>query len=122
MLSASIASRTDNDKSKLAPITHIFIYVLVSVVLSVLTLLLKPLMIDGDGLTHSTRAIYAGFLEGMDPKHPLAAALLRAIYLPLAAVGLRRFSLTAFVGVSVFSAVGTFLLLACSIFPRFIRG
>jgi hypothetical protein len=58
----------------------------------------------------------------MDPKHPLAAALLRAIYLPLAAVGLKRFSLTAFVGVSILSAVGTFLLLACSIFPRFIRG
>jgi len=92
-----------------------------AILLSVLTLLLKPIMIDGDGLSHSSRAIYAGFLAGMDPKHPLAAALLRAVYLPLAAVGLRRFSLTSFVGVSILSGVGTFLLLACSIFPRLIK-
>ncbi len=120
-LSDSVAPTTDNDRSKFASRIHIIVYAVLSVLLSILALLLKPIMIDGDGLSHSSRAIYAGFLAGMDPKHPLAAALLRAIYLPLAAVGLRRFSLTAFVGVSILSAVGTFLLLACSIFPRFIR-
>jgi hypothetical protein len=57
----------------------------------------------------------------MDPRHPLAAAVLRAIYLLLRAAGLERVALTAFAGVSSLSAVGTFLLLACSIFPRFIR-
>jgi len=83
-------------------------------------LFLRPLAIDGDGLTHSSRAIYEGFLAGMDAKHPLAAMVLRAIYLPLQAAGLKRVTLSAFVAVSSVSAVGTFLLLACSIFPRFI--
>ena len=60
--------------------------------------------------------------RGWTPSIRSPPRVLRAIYLPLAAVGLRRLSLTAFVGVSILSAVGTFLLLACSIFPRFIRG
>jgi hypothetical protein len=76
--------------------------------------------VDGDGATLSGRAIYRGFLAGMDPKHPLAAAVLRAVYLSLEEVGMKRAGLTAFTAVSVLCAVGTFLLLACSIFPRFI--
>jgi hypothetical protein len=54
------------------------------------TLMLEPVMVDGDGLGHSSRAIYESFLSGMDPKHPLAAAFFRCFYLPLEALGLRR--------------------------------
>jgi hypothetical protein len=57
----------------------------------------------------------------MDPRHPLAAAVLRAVYVLLQAAGLEHVTLKAFVGVSSLSAIGTFLLLARSIFPRFIR-
>ncbi len=51
---------------------------------------LRPAMVDGDGLSHSSHAIYAGFLEGMDPKHPTLAAVFRCVYLPLEWLGLRR--------------------------------
>jgi hypothetical protein len=92
-----------------------------SVSLFGLNLTLTPIMIDGDGLAHASRAMYEGFLSGMNPKHPLAAAVLRAIYLPIRALGLSRMALTAFVSISSLSAVGTLLLLACSLYPRFIR-
>ena len=81
---------------------------------------LRPLMVDGDGLAHATRAIYSGFLEGMLPQHALAASLFRCVYLPLEWIGLRRYSIVAIAAISHLSAVGVFLLLAMSIYPRFI--
>jgi hypothetical protein len=78
-------------------------------------------MIDGDAAYHSSRAMYEGFLSGMDPKHPLAAAVLRVLYLPLRAAGWERASLTAFTALSAACGAGTFFLLAYSIFPRFIK-
>lgn len=120
MLSTSIASRTGNAESEGAPGTRIIFYLSLSVILLVLALSLKPLMIDGDGAYHSARAMYEGSLSGMDPKHPLAAAVLRAIYLPLRAAGWERASLTAFTAFSAACGAGTFFLLAYSIFPRFI--
>jgi hypothetical protein len=120
-LSTSVSSTARDDKSRFDFGESRIVYLLWSLFLVVQTLLLKPIMVDGDGLSHSSRAIYQGFLSGMDPNHPLAAALLRAIYIPLRAAGLERLTLTTFVGVSSLCAVGTFLLLACSIFPRFIK-
>jgi hypothetical protein len=120
-LSTSVASTACDEKSQLDFRVPQIAYLVCSLFLVVQTLLLTPMMVDGDGLTHSSRAIYQGFLSGMHPKHPLAAALLRTIYLPLQAAGLKRLTLTAFVGVCSLCAVGTFLLLACSIFPRFIK-
>lgn len=81
---------------------------------------LSPLMADGDGSAHATRAIYSGFLEGMLPQHPLGAALFRCVYLPLEGAGLRAYSIAAIAAVSHLSAVGVFLLLALSIYPRFV--
>ena len=85
------------------------------------TLMLEPVMVDGDGLGHSSRAIYESFLSGMDPRHPLAAAFFRCFYLPLEALGLRRSAIQAFSLVDHACGVGIFLFLACSVFPRFIR-
>jgi hypothetical protein len=65
--------------------------------------------------------MYEDFVSGMDPKHPIAAAMLRAIYLPLQAAGLKAATLTAFAVVSGLCTVGSFLLLACSIYPQFIK-
>ena len=120
-LSGSIAPTTENDKSNFESRIYRTECLLVSVSLLILTLSLKPMMIDGDGLSLSSRAIYEGFLSGMDPRHSLAAAVLRTIYLPLQAVGLERMALYAFIGVSSLCGAGTFLLLASSIFPRFIK-
>jgi hypothetical protein len=78
-------------------------------------------MVDGDGLAHASRAIYRGFLPGMAPKHALEAALLRCVYLPLDAAGLRTHTLAGFLTLSHLSAVGIFWLLAKRIFPVFLR-
>jgi hypothetical protein len=75
-------------------------------------------MPDGDGLSHANRAIYDGFLEGSQPKHPLAAALLRSVYLLLSTVGMRAHTIGAFSMVSHVCGAGTLLLLSCSIYPR----
>ena len=74
-------------------------------------------MVDGDGLAHASRAIYQRFLSGMDPTLPLEAALLRCIYLPLDAAGLKHHTLSGFLTVSHLAAVGIFWLLAQRIYP-----
>src|SRR5688500_18857000 len=91
----------------------------ISVVLFLFLFALRPLMVDGDGLGHATRAIYWGFLDGMYPQHVLAASLFRCVYLPLEGFGLRRYSIAAIATISNLSAVGVLLLLATSIYPRF---
>ena len=92
-----------------------------AVFLAAINASLLPAMIDGDGLSHSSRAVYDGFLQGMDPKHPLAAAVLRCVYLLLEAFGLRRYTILAIAAVSNLSAVGTFWLLARVIYPAYLR-
>lgn len=120
-MSASVAPSTRGDERNPEQGTHVFTCVFLSILLFALTMSLRPLAVDGDGAYHSTRAMYKSFLAGVDPKHPLAAALLRAVYLPLQAAGLKRASLVGFTAVSALCAVGTFLLLERIIFPRFIR-
>jgi hypothetical protein len=92
-----------------------------TLILGALALGLSPAMIDGDGLTHSERAISQGFLEGMEPKHPLAAMALRAIYLPLSIAGGGHLTLRAFTAFSAACGAMTFALLRWRIFPRFIK-
>jgi hypothetical protein len=94
---------------------------LLTSVLVLFAFLLSPPVVEGDSAFHSARAVYAGFLTGMEPRHPLATIPLRAIYVTLLAVGLGQFSLKAFVVVSSLGMAGTFLLLARSIYPRFIK-
>jgi len=119
--SAQVASSSEGLQSGSATKARWVAPLVLSALVFALTMSLAPIMVDGDGAFHSGRAIYLSFRKGMDLKHPLAAPVLRAIFLPLQALGLRRFTLTAFVGVSSLCTVGTFLLLACSVFPRFIK-
>jgi hypothetical protein len=78
-------------------------------------------MVDGDGLAHASRAIYQGFLSGMEPKHPLEAALLRCVYLPLDAAGFRDQTFSGFLAVSHLAAIGIFWLLARRVYPIFLQ-
>jgi hypothetical protein len=94
---------------------------LLTMFLVVFAFMLSPLMVSGDGANYSARALYAGFLTGIEPRHPLATIPLRTIYVVLRAVQLDHYSLKAFVAVSSLSTAGTFLLLAWSVYPRFIR-
>jgi hypothetical protein len=112
---------TRRDTQKKYSLSKSFILLTVSAAFFVSALLLEPIMVDGDGLTHASRAIYDGFLMGMEPNHPLAPAFLRCVFLPLEAVGMRRYALRAFDIVDHLCGVAIFLLLACSIFPRFIK-
>jgi hypothetical protein len=87
----------------------------------ILTTAYEASMEDGDGLTLASHAIYTGFLPGMTPRHALSAALLRSVYLPLEAAGLRDRAIGAFALVSHLSGAGVLWLLAVSIYPRFLR-
>lgn len=78
---------------------------------------LQPVMPDGDGLAHALRAIYSTYLDGIDIKHPLYAALLRAVYQLSVAGGLRTHTITLLSLSSHLAAVGIFLLLARSLYP-----
>lgn len=96
------------------------VLVITSIVLFVFMSSLQPLMPDGDGLSHASRAIYSGFREGMIPQHLIAAAALRCVYLPVQALGLDRYVIWALAASSHLATIGTFVLLAGVIYPRFL--
>src|SRR5688572_30665010 len=77
-------------------------------------------MPDGDGLGHASRALHLGFLEGMDPKHPLYAPFLRCLYKVLAVFSFQKHAIEAFQFASHLAGVGTFLVLARGTYPLFI--
>jgi hypothetical protein len=82
---------------------------------------LQPRMPDGDGLAHASRAIYEGFLEGMEAKHLTYAAVLHSVYVPLRVLNLHSYAISALSMTSHLAAVGIFLLLARTIYPLFIK-
>ncbi len=82
---------------------------------------LQPLMPDGDGLAHALRAIYSTYRDGIDVKHPLYAAFLRALYQLSVATDLRTHTIAVLSLSSHLAAVGIFLVLARSLYPMFMN-
>ncbi|MCS7044940.1 MAG: hypothetical protein NZO58_01160 [Gemmataceae bacterium] len=93
---------------------------LAAAVLAVLVAV-RPCAPDGDGMYHAGRAIERSFRDGMVAKHPLYAAVLRALYLVLDAVGLRSWVLDAFAIVSCSCGAALYLLLARGLFAPLLR-
>lgn len=83
-------------------------------------LALQPRLPDGDGLSHAAHAIFQSFHDGMRPKHPLYAAVMRCVYLAVDGVGLRPYTLVALAALSHLAAVGSFFLLLRGLLPPFL--
>jgi hypothetical protein len=96
-------------------------FVLATATLSLILPRLRPALVDGDGLYHASRAIYQGYLGGIDPKHPLAAMLLRVVAVPIGRLAPKSWMIPALSWVSHLSAIGVFLVLGLVIYPMYIR-
>lgn len=82
---------------------------------------LRPVMPDGDGLSHAGRAMMPGFLDGMVPAHPIYAPVLHGVYNIVAGLGMKRYTLEAFTLVSAIAGGMIYLILARVVFTPLLR-
>ncbi len=89
---------------------------MVTLLLVLMFFSLRPLLPDGDAISHADRALRPGLLDGMVPKHAIYAPILHLVHDTLAWLGWEQFTLEYFTLVSAISGAAIYFILVRIVF------